>query len=135
MNRSDQASRCRQQIREHVLQLDQLAQSLMGRAPLIRGSFYAFRRRCGKPHCRCAREQAHQGRALVVRRHGRPVAVSVRDIAPDRLSEHVRTYRELRRGRAEMVRTFTDLLRNVDRLERLGEVAVQELREPGFHLK
>lgn len=132
MQRSHQASRCRQRIMNYLGQLQQLAQATLGHAPLVRGSLYVYRRRCGKPGCRCARGRLHRGRALGVSEGGRSRPVAIGGIDPQALSEHVERYRHVRRARMEMVQVFSSLLTAADRLESLRAIAVERLRRsPG----
>lgn len=46
-------------------------------APVLRGTLITMRRRCGKPGCRCAQGQLHEGPALSVSLSGRSVTVSL----------------------------------------------------------
>jgi hypothetical protein len=106
-----------------------LAEMAMGRGPLIRGSFYAYRRRCGKPGCRCARGRLHRGHAFGVSEGGRSRQVPLGGIDAHALAEHVEAYRRLRRVRADMARLFAGLVGTVDRLLRLREIPVGRLRQ------
>ncbi len=45
---------------------------------MLRGTLITMRRRCGKPTCRCAGGQLHEGPALSVSLSGRSVTVSLR---------------------------------------------------------
>lgn len=128
MSESQRASRCRQQIRDCLAELQRLAGMAQGRAPLVRGSLYTYRRRCGKSGCRCSRGEMHTGHAFSVRDAGRSRVVSTVGLDRAALTEAVYGYRELRRARAEMVRTFGEMLRQVDLMERLREVDVKRLR-------
>lgn len=129
MDRKREASRCRQRIMDCAGELQHLTRAVLGHSPLVRGSLYAYRRRCGKPGCRCARGRLHHGQALGVSQGGRSRAVPLAGLDRDKLAEHAAVYRELRRARATMVRTFAQLLREADRLERLREVPVERLRQ------
>lgn len=131
MNKQAQAARTRQRI--HVLTdlIQSQAQRVMGHAPLVRGSFYRYRRRCGKASCRCARGALHAGEAFSVRAGGRSRTLPLTGVDREELGRCVGTYRELRRVRAEMVRTFGELLRQVDKLERLREIGLEGLRRRG----
>lgn len=40
-------------------------------APMLRGSLTTFRRRCGKPSCRCAQGEPHESPALTYTEGGR----------------------------------------------------------------
>lgn len=129
MDHKRQASRCRQRIVDCLGELQHLAQVALGYSPLIRGSLYVYRRRCGKAGCRCARGRLHRGQALGVSHGGRSRAVPLAGLDRDKLAEHVAAYRGLRRARATMVRTFAQLLREADRLEQLREIPVERLRQ------
>ncbi len=128
MSASQRASMCRQQIRDCLAELQRLAGMAQGRAPLVRGSLYAYRRRCGKSGCRCSRGEMHLGHAFSVREGGRSRVVSMAGLDRAELTEAVHGYRELRRARAEMVRTFGEMLRQVDLMERLRLVDVERLK-------
>jgi hypothetical protein len=43
--------------------------------PLLRGSLTTFRRRCGKPNCRCATGEPHESPALTYTEDGRTKTV------------------------------------------------------------
>ena len=128
MNKKPQAARTRQRILALTEQLQGQAQRVMGHAPLVRGSFYRYRRRCGKAGCRCARGALHAGEAFSIRAGGRSRTLPLAGVDREELSRHVGAYRELRRVRAEMVRTFDELLEAVDKLERLREISLERLK-------
>lgn len=113
---SRQASRYRQKIVEGAAELGRLAQAANGSSPLVRGSFYTYRRRCGKKGCRCERGQPHIVRAFGVSEGGRSRVVSVRGLDRHELEAGVKAWRQWRQSRAAMVATFAELMRTVDRL-------------------
>lgn len=115
MNR-DAASRCRQRIRDCLDGLGRLAAATQGRGPMIRGSFYAYRRRCGKSGCRCSRGKLHVGQALSVSEAGRSRVVPMAGMDDDVIALGVRAWREHRRTRAEMTQVFGLMLEAIDRL-------------------
>jgi hypothetical protein len=68
------------------------------------------------------------GHAFSVREAGRSRVVSTVELDRTALTEAVHGHRELRRARAEMVRTFGEMLRQVDLMERLRSVDVKSLK-------
>lgn len=128
MNKQGQAARTRQKISTLAELLQGQARRAMGHTPLVRGSFYRYRRRCGKAGCRCAGGRLHAGQAFSIRSGGRSRTLSLTGVNREELSRHVGVYRELRRVRAGMVRTFNELLRQVDRLELLREISLARLK-------
>ena len=131
MNKQEQAARTRQRIHTLAELLQGQARRAMGHTPLVRGSFYRYRRRCGKAGCRCAGGMLHAGQAFSIRSGGRSRTLPLTGVDPEELSRHVGAYRELRGVRAGMVRTFDELLRQVDKLERLREIGLARLKRRG----
>lgn len=131
MNKQPQAARARQRIRALTELLQGQAQRVMGHAPLVRGSFYRYRRRCGKASCRCAHGALHAGQAFAIRAGGRSRTLPLTGVDRDELARCVGAYRELRRVRAEMARSFDELLKQVDKLERLREIGLDGLKRRG----
>jgi len=128
MNKKQQAARTRQNICGLIEHLQSQAQRMMGTVPLVRGSFYRYRRRCGKAGCRCARGALHAGQAFAICTGGRQRTLPLAGVDREELSRHVGTYRDLRRVRAEMVRAFGELLEAVDKLEQLREIGLEQLK-------
>lgn len=131
MNKQAQAARTRQRIRALTELLQGQAQRVMGHAPLVRGSFYRYRRRCGKTSCRCARGLLHAGQAFAIRAGGRSRTLPLTGVDRDELSRCVGAYRELRRARAAMARTFDELLKQVDKLEGFRAISLERLKGRG----
>ena len=122
-------------LRAQILQLQQLLPGLLetalGREPLLPGSLYTLRRKCGKPSCHCSRGELHESTVLSLPRQGRS-----RNVSP--LPEHVQTlqnmtdhYRRCRRARAQLVRWQRQLLKLVDDLHaarvQLGETEFRKM--------
>lgn len=119
MNLNERESNLRLIIRRHHEGLAAILGRLQGREPIIRGSVYTRRRRCGKLRCRCLRGHPHQDRVLAVRRAGR---VSVRGLDPAAdaaIEEGVAAWHGFRRQRGELAAACRGLLRAVDRLATL----------------
>lgn len=125
---SGQASLGRQKLRERVAEIARLVEAINGSGPLVRGSFYSFRRRCGKIGCRCARGELHVGRAFGVSEGGRSRAVPLRGLDLAELEAGAKAWRQWRQTRAAMTAAFAELLRTVDRLGRAITTPVERLR-------
>jgi hypothetical protein len=130
---SQQASRYRQQIADHLQEIGRLMQSAQERSEMLAGSFYERRRRCGKRGCRCAQGRLHRDMALAVRRNGSRRLLSLAELEMDRVTALTGNYRRFRQARAEMVRVFGGLLKRFDELGRLRQIEVRHLaRVPPF---
>jgi hypothetical protein len=130
---NQELSSLRSQVLKVQQQLPKLLEDCLGREPLLPGSVYTLRRKCGKPNCRCTRDQLHESTVLSYRGQGRPRNVSP---SPDELGS-LRTmtqhYRRCRQARAQLVRWQQQLLKLVDALEaarvQQGEAEFRKLRE------
>src|SRR5262245_49963798 len=105
-------------------QLDQAQQLLPGllevcfeRTPLLPGSVYTLRRKCGKPTCHCTRGQLHQSTVLSYRGEGRSQNLSPAAEQVDSLRIMTQHYRQCRQARVRLRRWFAQLLQLVDALQ------------------
>lgn len=131
MSKYAQAARTRQQVLALTELLQGQIRRVMGHGPLVRGSLYRYQRRCGKTNCRCARGALHAGQAFATRTGGRSRTLPLTGVDREKLFQCVGAYRELRRVRAEMVRTFGELLKQMDKLERFREIGLERLKRRG----
>jgi hypothetical protein len=131
MNR--ELSSLRSQLLKAQQQLPQLLEACLGREPLLPGSLYTLRRKCGKPTCRCTRGQLHESTVLSYRGQGRPRNVSPSPKQLGSLRTMTHHYRRCRQARAKLVRWQRQLLKLVDALEaarvQQGEAEFCKLRE------
>lgn len=127
-------SQLRAQLRQAQQQLPALIEECFGREPLLPGSLYTLRRKCGKPNCHCARGELHESTALSYRGEGRPRNVSPSGDQIDTLRKMTDDYRRVRQARAELVRWQRRVLTLVDALEaarvELGKAEFQKRRSP-----
>ena len=130
---SHDLSSLRQQLRELQQELPLLLEDFLGREPLLPGSLYTLRRRCGKPTCHCAGGEPHASMALSYRGQGRRRNI----ILPP---EHVRAvrrladdYRQFRQARTRLLQLQRQMLKLVDGIEAArmqeGERRFQKLRD------
>jgi Family of unknown function (DUF6788) len=114
---SRQLSSLRSQLLEVRDQLPQLLEECLARAPLIPGSLYTLRRKCGKPNCHCNRGKLHESTVLSYRGQGRPRNISPLPEQLESLRTMTHDYRRSRQARAKLVRWQRQLLKLVDALE------------------
>jgi hypothetical protein len=130
---NQQLSSLRSQLLKVHQQLAQLLQDCLGREPLLPGSVYTLRRKCGKPNCHCNRGELHESTVLSYRGQGRPRNISPRPEQIDSLRTMTHDYRRCRQARAKLVRWQQQLLKLVDALEaarvQQGEAEFCKLRE------
>ena len=112
------ASQLRKQLQQGQREVSQLLWILKQRPPLIRGSVYSLRRKCGKTGCRCQEGHLHESWVLSVPEKGRKrmrVVPQGKRLVWQQMSER---YRRFRRARADLVKHFAEILKRVDELER-----------------
>jgi hypothetical protein len=125
-------------LRSQLHQLQQLLpgllESCLGREPLLTGSLYTLRRKCGKPSCHCNRGELHASTVLSYRGKGRPRNVSPQPEHLDSLRSMTEHYRRCRQTRAQLVRWQRQLLKLVDELlaarVQLGEAEFRKMSQP-----
>lgn len=127
-------SALRSQLLAVQQQLPELLDVFLGREPLLPGSLYTLRRRCGKPHCRCAHGELHASTVLSYRGQGRPQNITP---APEHLPavrQLTEEYRRFRQARTQLLRLQRQLLTLIDRLEAVrvqtGQQRFEQLRSP-----
>src|SRR5258707_957620 len=130
---SQQLSSLRSQLLKVRDQLPQLLEDCLARAPLIPGSLYTLRRKCGKSNCHCNRGELHESTVLSYRGQGRPRNISPSLGQLESLRTMTQDYRRCRQARAKIVGWQRQLLTLVDALEaarlQQGEAEFRRLRE------
>jgi hypothetical protein len=114
---NQQLSCLRSRLLEAQEQLPKLLEDCLGRDPLLPGSLYTLRRKCGKPNCKCSRGELHESTVLTYRGDGRPRNVSPPPEQRESLQSMTQAYRRCRQARAQLVRWQRQLLTLVDALE------------------
>jgi Family of unknown function (DUF6788) len=125
-------SSLRSQLHARQQQLHTLLESFLGREPLLPGSLYTLRRRCGKPNCRCAQGELHASTVLSYRGQGQPQNFTpLPEQLPD-VRQLTDAYRRFRKARTQLLRLQRQLLTLIDRIEaarvKQGERQFQKLR-------
>src|SRR5271165_2602861 len=129
---NQQLSSLRSELLKVQHRLPQLLEEWLGREPLLPGSLYTLRRKCGKPNCHCSRGELHESTVLSYRGQGRPRNISPQPDQLDSLRSMTHDYRRCRQARAKLVRLQRQLLTLVDALEAArvqeGEAEFRKLR-------
>jgi hypothetical protein len=112
------AAQLRKQLQQRQRELGDVLRGLKQRRPLIRGSVYNLRRKCGKAVCRCQEGHLHESWVLSVPEKGRKRLQTVPKGNRTQWQQMTERYRRFRRGRARVVKLFAEILRLVDELER-----------------
>ena len=84
--------------------------------PMVQGSFYLLRRKCGKPNCRCARGQLHPAWVLTRSEQGQDRLYTIPAEERARLRQWAGEYRRYQRARAVLVKRHLKMLALVDEM-------------------
>jgi len=125
-------SSLRSELARAQQELPRLLELCFGREPLLPGSLYTLRRKCGNPNCRCTRGELHESTVLSYRGQGCPRNVSPALEQIDALRKMTDDYRRVRQARAQFVRWQRQLLAMLDALQsarvHLGEAEFEKGR-------
>ena len=110
-------ARLRQKLWADYRRLGRLLHLLQLPLPMIPGSFYLLRTKCGKPSCHCAHGQPHTAWVLTRSEQGQSKLYSVPASERPRLKRLTAEYRRFQRARARWVKLTAQLLRQIDALE------------------
>jgi hypothetical protein len=112
---SDLAS-LRQQLWRAYAALAHTLRRLQRSDPMVQGSFYLLRRKCGKPNCRCATGQLHAAYVLTRSEQGKDRLYMVPKEQRAQVRKWAAEYRRYQRARAVLARRHVGLLALVDQM-------------------
>jgi hypothetical protein len=110
-------SQLRHSLRRLSDEVRQLTNPSFSAKPVIKGSVYELKRKCGKAGCKCAQGELHSRMVISASEKGK---TSLRVIPHGFLVEiqiKVRRYQELRHARARLVEVHRKMLRVIDEME------------------
>ena len=85
--------------------------------PVIKGSVYELKRKCGKPGCKCAQGELHSRMVLSASEKGRTRLRVIPHGFLVQVQIKVRRYQELRRARSRLVEVHRKMIRVMDEME------------------
>ena len=110
-------SRYRQSLVRLCDELSQLIQPFLSDKPLIKGSVYELKRKCGKAGCKCARGHLHQSMVVSASEKGKTQLRGIPQGFLVEVQSKVRRYQKLRRARTRLVEVQRSMLQLMDRME------------------
>jgi len=110
-------SRLRQSLLHLANDLKGLVDPFFSDRPVIKGTVYQLKRRCGKAGCKCARGQLHTRMVVSASEGGRTRLQVIPHGFLIEVQVKVRRYQELRRVRARLGEIYRQMLRVMDEME------------------
>ena len=116
MQMSANLSRLRQKLWRAYAALARTLRQLQRDQPMVQGSFYLLRRKCGKPNCRCASGQLHASWVLTRSEAGKDRIYSVPKAQRAQVRRWALEYRRYQRARAALVKALPRLVALADQM-------------------
>jgi len=113
---SNDLASLRQQLWRAYAALAHTLRRLQRSDPMVQGSFYLLRRKCGKPNCRCATGQLHAAYVLTRSEQGQDRLYMVPKEQRAQVRKWAAEYRRYQRARAVLARRQVGLLALVDQM-------------------
>jgi hypothetical protein len=130
MQMSGNLSLLRQKLWRAYAALARTLRQLQRDQPMVQGSFYLLRRKCGKANCRCATGQLHASWVLTRSEGGRDRIYSVPKDQRAQVRRWALEYRRYQRARAALVKTPPQLLALTDQMAERRLLVWPEKKEP-----
>lgn len=114
---SQKFSRLRQSLVQLSNEIKKLTNPFLSDKPVIKGTVYEIKRKCGKPGCKCAHGELHCRMVVSASEKGK---TRLRVIPSGFLIEvrgKVRRYQDLRQARARLVEVHKRILQTMDEME------------------
>jgi len=110
-------SRFRQTLLHLAQEVRRLVEPFFSDQPVIKGTVYELKRRCGKPGCRCARGELHTRMVVSASEGGKTRLQVIPKGFLVEVQAKVRRYQELRRARARLGEIYRKMLKVIDQME------------------
>jgi hypothetical protein len=120
-------SRLRQTLLQLAGEIEGLIKPLFSDRPVMKGTVYELKRKCGKPGCKCARGELHTRMVLSASEGGKTRLQVIPHGSLGEVQEKVRRYQEFRRVRARLGEIYRKMLTVIDEMEAMRR---EELSSP-----
>ena len=110
-------SQLRQSLAGLANEIRQIVEPFFSDRPVIKGSVYELKTKCGKPGCKCAKGQLHPRMVLSASEKGKTKLRAIPHGFLTEVQTKVLCYQELRRTRARLVEEHKKILKIMDEME------------------
>ena len=117
-------SRLRQSLLHLAGEIKGLVGPFFSDRPVIKGTVYELKRKCGKPGCKCAKGELHARMVVSASEKGKTrLRVIPRGFLVE-VQQKVRRYQDLRRIRVRLVAIHREMLKVLDEMEAMRREAL-----------
>jgi len=110
-------SRLRHSLVQLLDEMRGLIEPFFSDRPVIKGTVYELKRKCGKPGCKCAQGELHARMVVSASEGGRTRLRAIPRGFLVETQQRVKRYQELRRARARVVEIHRQMLKLIDEME------------------
>ena len=110
-------SQLRQSLDRLSNEIRQIVEPFFSDKPVIKGSVYELKTKCGKPGCKCAKGQLHPRMVLSASEKGKTKLRAIPRGFLVEVKTKVSCYQELRGARARLVEVHKKILKVIDEME------------------
>jgi len=110
-------SRLRQSLVQLADEVRQLVDPFLSDKPVIKGSVYELKRKCGKPDCKCAQGELHRSMVVSASEKGKTKLRVIPRGSLVEVESKVKRYQKLRRVRTRLVEVHKKILQVIDEME------------------
>ena len=110
-------SQLRQSLARLSNEIRQIVEPFFSDKPVIKGSVYELKTKCGKPGCKCAKGQLHHRMVLSASEKGKTKLRAIPRGFLVEVHSKVRCYQELRRARVRLIEVHNKMVQVIDEME------------------
>jgi hypothetical protein len=124
-------SRLRQSLLLLLEEMKGLMEPFFSDRPILKGTVYELKRKCGKPGCKCAQGALHARMVLSASEGGQTRLRVIPRGFLVQTQQRVKRYQQLRRARARVVQIHRQVLKLIDQMEALRRQEVPKKDSDG----
>jgi hypothetical protein len=110
-------SQLRQTLLHLASEIEGLVKPFFSDQPVIKGTVYELKRKCGKPGCKCAQGELHTRMVVSASERGKTRLQVIPHGSLVEVQVKVRRYQDLRRARARLGEIYRKMLKVMDEME------------------
>ncbi len=110
-------SQLRQSLGRLSREITQIIKPFFSDKPVIKGSVYELKTKCGKPGCKCAKGELHHRMVVSASEKGKTKLRAIPHGFLVEVQTKVRRYQELRRVRVRLIEVYKKMLQTMDEME------------------
>jgi len=125
-------SQLRQTLLHLAGEIEGLVKPVFSDLPVIKGTVYELKRKCGKPRCKCVRGELHSRMVISASERGKTRLQVIPKGFLSEVQTKVRRYQELRRVRSRLGDIYRKMMKVMDEMEAMRREEVSSPDREGI---